>query len=496
MANVRVLLVLVALLLIGLPVAVWLDLRNVTQHALLVQANDFDSIITGIRSYYADDIVRSVLDAPPGTKTMVTHDFEMHPGAIPIPATFSLDLGRIASEHQANIQYRFISHYPFKGRAPHVFNAFEDAALAALEKDPQHPVSGVSWHGMNTEVRYVTPIIMGATCVACHNSDPESTKRDWKVGDVRGIQELIVTEPLAPNLFSFKYLMVYFIFAGTLGLGFILLQRRQAAFLASISMQLSRYLSPQIYRSIFSGKTGSEIRTMRKKLTIFFSDIKDFTQSSERLQPEELTAVLNEYFTEMSKIALAHGGTVDKFVGDAILVFFGDPESRGTKEDARACLRMAIEMQSKVAQLGVKWRGEGIEEPFRVRMGINTGFCNVGNFGSNDRMDYTIIGAEANLAARLQGIAEPGCIVVSYETYALVRKIANARQLDPIHVKGVGREVRPYAIDSLRDDASAAGTVVSAHTSGLDLHLDVNMVDASDTARVRQALQDALDALE
>src|SRR6185437_13834559 len=110
-------------------------------------------------------------------------------------------------------------------------------------------------------------------------------------------------------------------------------------------------------------------------------------------------------------------------------------------EDARACINMATEMQSRLAQLYVKWRSNGTEQPFRVRMGINTGFCNVGNFGSTDRMDYTIIGAEANLAARLQSIAEPGSIVVSYETYALARDIIAADPLPPITMKGINREV-------------------------------------------------------
>src|SRR6185503_14100035 len=175
--------------------------------------------------------------------------------------------------------------------------------------------------------------------------------------------------------------------------------------------------------------------------TIFFSDIMGFTATTERLQPEQITLLLNEYFTEMSDIALFHGGTVDKFVGDAILIFFGDPETEGEVEDAQACVRMALDMQHRLEQLYVKWRSNGTEQPFRVRMGINTGFCNVGNFGSTDRMDYTIIGAEANLAARLQSIAEPGSIVISYETYALVRDMVRARAQAPITMKGISREV-------------------------------------------------------
>src|SRR5262249_32486089 len=121
------------------------------------------------------------------------------------------------------------------------------------------------------------------------------------------------------------------------------------------------------------------IHTERKKLTIFFSDIKDFTATTERLQPELITELLNEYFTAMSDIALKHGGTIDKFIGDAILIFFGDPETKGDAEDAKACLRMAIEMRLRLAELNAKWRNTGLEHPFSVRMGINTGYCNVGN---------------------------------------------------------------------------------------------------------------------
>jgi class 3 adenylate cyclase len=281
---------------------------------------------------------------------------------------------------------------------------------------------------------------MGQVCVTCHNSHPDSPKTDWKVGDVRGIQEISVNQPIAANVLSFKYLLLYFGFAAAAGLTFILLQRRQSAlvqgmnkelseandFLATISLKIAKYLSPQIYKSIFSGQKDVTIATERKKLTIFFSDVKDFTAIVERLQPEDLTVLLNEYFTEMSTIALKHGATIDKFIGDALLVFFGDPDTQGVQEDARACLRMAVDMQRRLEQLNRVWRDRGVERPFRARMGINTGYCNVGNFGSDDRMDYTIIGAEANLAARLQSIAEPGGICLSYETRARTRPCPGA----------------------------------------------------------------------
>jgi class 3 adenylate cyclase len=495
-------------LLAGLPVAVWLDLRNLADSVLRVQASDLNSIISSVRAYYATNVVGRILDAP--GRTQVVHNYRDVPGAIPIPATLSIELGKAVSAEQSNVAYRFVSDYAFKGRQPHVMDAFERDALASLRRDPNQQITDVTASLFRDKVRLIAPIVMGAACVSCHDTHPDSPKRDWAVGDVRGIQEVSITQPIAANLFSFKYLLLYFVFTAAVGFGFIALQRRQAAviaginreleganeFLAAISMKISRYLAPQIYKSIFSGERDVTIHTERKKLTIFFSDIKDFAATTERLQPEEITALLNEYFTEMSAIALKHGGTVDKFIGDAILIFFGDPETKGAVEDARACLRMAIEMRRRLGQLNVKWRSAGMEQPFRVRMGINTGFCNVGNFGSADRMDYTIIGAEANLAARLQSIAEPGNIVVSFETYALVRDIVAVRRLAPISMKGISREVVPYAIEGILDASGCAPRIFSEHLAGLDLDLDPSVVEAGDAERIKALLRDAVTALE
>ena len=502
-----VLVLLVLLLLASLPLAVWLDLSNLADANLRRQARDLNSVISSVRAYYGANVVGRVL-ASPGT-TKVVHNYQDIPGAIPIPATLSLELGKVISEQQNNIIYRFVSDYPFKNRPPHALDPFETDALTALRQNSNQQLAQVSAMVFSDQVRLIAPVIKGEACVSCHNSHPESPKTDWKVGDVRGIQEIAITQPIGNNIFAFKYLLAYFVLIATVGTLFIALQRRQAAiingmnveletaneFLGSLSTKISRYLSPQIYKSIFSGQKDVTISTERKKLAIFFSDIKDFTATTERLQPEQITQLLNEYFTEMSTIALAHGGTVDKFVGDAMLVFFGDPETKGDAEDARACLRMAIEMQQRIASLNAKWRGGGIEHPFQVRMGINTGFCNVGNFGSNDRMDYTIIGAEANLAARLQSIAEPGQIVISYETYALVRDTVVARALPPITMKGISREVIPYLVSGVLDATGKNVRVFSEHVTGLDFYFNAGMIDSAKAPHIR-ILQGALKALD
>jgi adenylate cyclase len=500
--------VLVIVLLAGLPLAVWLDLRSLTEAALRRQATDLNSVITSMRNFYATNVVARVL-ANQGS-TQVTHNYESTPGAIPIPATLSLELGRVISEKQNTISYRFVSDFPFRNRKPHTLDGFENGALYKLRGEPNQLITDVEESLFHDRVRLIAPVVMGQACVNCHNSHVESLKTDWKVGDVRGIQEVTIVQPFADNLLSFKYLLTYFVLLAITGASFIWLQRRQAMqigamnheletaneFLATLSMKISRYLSPQIYKSIFSGQRDVVIQTERKKLTIFFSDIKDFTATTERLQPEQITRLLNEYFTEMSAIALKHGGTIDKFVGDAMLIFFGDPESKGESEDAIACLRMALDMQHRIAELNVKWRNEGVEFPFRVRMGVNTGYCNVGNFGSTDRMDYTIIGAEANLAARLQSIAEPGRVVVSYETYALVRSILVAHPLAPITMKGISREVVPYVVEGMLDATGAKMEIFSEHLTGLDLYLDPTMIDPRTTDRIKAILTDALSALE
>jgi adenylate cyclase len=497
----------VVALLAGLPAAVWLDLQHISRVALSRQADDINSIITSIRGYYSNNVVARVMSSP--GHTQVTHNYGSVPGAIPIPATLSLELGRVIDEKQGSVTYRFISDLPFANRAPHPMDGFERGALAALRADPRASPVDVTSSGLSTRVRVATPILMDSSCVGCHNSHPESPRRDWKVGDVRGIQEVALTQPIATNLFSFKYTLGYFLVASLAGFGFIALQRRQAAvigamnrelqgkndFLASISSKLSHYLAPQVYKSIFSGEKDVAIQAERKRLTIFFSDIQGFTALTESMQPEEITALLNEYLDEMSSIAIAHGGTIDKFVGDAILVFFGDPQSRGATEDACACMRMALDMQQRLAELNVRWRKLGLEQPFRVRMGINTGYCNVGNFGSRDRMDYTILGSEVNLAARLQSIAEPGHIVASYESYALAMGVATGRALAPLSMKGIAREVVPYAIEG-RADGGVPTHVVAAHAAGLDLYLDPGRVDAGSFAQVRSALEQAIAAME
>lgn len=213
-----------------------------------------------------------------------------------------------------------------------------------------------------------------------------------------------------------------------------------------LSVNLAKYLPPQVHEAIFSGEFDTGITTKRRKLTIFFSDISNFTATSEGLQPEDLTRYLNEYFSEMTDIALDHGATIDKYIGDAMMVFFGDPDSKGEQEDARACVNMALKMRDRISDLQDKWQKQGFADPFVIRMGMNTGYCNVGNFGSDQRLTYTIIGSEVNVAQRLEASAQPGGILMSYETYAHAQDLIEVEQLNSISMKGVKREIKVFSV--------------------------------------------------
>jgi class 3 adenylate cyclase/CheY-like chemotaxis protein/CBS domain-containing protein len=216
--------------------------------------------------------------------------------------------------------------------------------------------------------------------------------------------------------------------------------------LATLSRKLSKYLAPQVYISIFRGEQDVEIMSKRKKLTIYFSDIVSFTETTEGMEAEDLSDLLNSYLEEMSAIAIKHGGTIDKFIGDAILIFFGDPLSRGLKEDALACVSMALEMREAMKKLQKKWYSFGIKRPFQVRAGITSGYCTVGNFGSKSRMDYTIIGSQVNISSRLEQSADPDQIIISHETWSLIKDLVYCVKQKLIEVKGINRPIQTYQI--------------------------------------------------
>lgn len=237
--------------------------------------------------------------------------------------------------------------------------------------------------------------------------------------------------------------------------GLLFFGRRALTLLRSREYQLAqanelirRYVPAQLAERILAGDHSTARAHERKKITIVFSDIKDFTKAADELEAEELARILNEYLSEMAAIADRHGATIDKFVGDAILLFFGAPGATDDKDHALRAVEMALAMQERMAELSRKWFEEGIQTPFQVRIGVNTGSATVGSFGSQGRMDYTAIGNQVNLAARLQTSCEPGRILVSHSTWALVKDRVPCVEKGELQVKGIHYPVKVYEVSS------------------------------------------------
>ena len=259
------------------------------------------------------------------------------------------------------------------------------------------------------------------------------------------------------------------------------------------------YLPSQVYDSIARGELTPRLTHRRVKLTMFFSDIVGFTEVTDTLEAETLSGLLNEYLTEMSAIAAIYGGTVDKFIGDAIVIFFGDPEFIDDETHATRCVRMAVEMLEKVKVLSGKWRSAGASNGLAVRIGINTGYCTVGNFGSEQRMGYTMIGGQVNIAARLERIADRNSIFISESTYALVRNMVEVEGPQITEVKGIHFPVKVYKIVGVRSGADTPQHYYEEFGSGFllrQMYYEPEAVGSAERERILNDLRRAIAFIE
>jgi len=259
--------------------------------------------------------------------------------------------------------------------------------------------------------------------------------------------------------------------------------------------KMSRYLAPAVWNAINQGRDET-LQAERKKVTVFFSDIKNFSQLSEEMEAEALTELLNQYLTEMSKIVTHFGGTIDKFMGDAVMVLYGDGSSKGVKDDCLRCVSMAIAMKKRMKSLQQEWYNQGIKKPLQIRMGINTGYCTVGTFGTSSHLDYTVLGTHVNLASRLESAAQPDEILISHETWSLVKDSVLCRDKGEISVKGFSAPVKVYQVAGLRKDLGRNQTYFEDRVEGFSMHLDLEKIRNYDKEQVLAALKKAAEKLK
>ncbi len=236
------------------------------------------------------------------------------------------------------------------------------------------------------------------------------------------------------------------------------LEKRQAR------SMLSRYLAPGVVEEMLKNPVAAQLGGKRADITVLFSDIRGFTSISERLEPEEVVSLLNEYLTVMTDIIFRHEGTIDKFEGDGILAFFGAPQAHD--DDPERAIRAALEMRDQLVELADRWM-ERTQASLRIGIGINTGRAMIGNIGSHRRMDYTIIGDTVNLASRVQELTkEYGIpILVTGSTQARVKYIRRLKFIHSVEVRGRHQPVDLYAVEDIHqapEDSPGAVWAVSS----------------------------------
>ena len=209
---------------------------------------------------------------------------------------------------------------------------------------------------------------------------------------------------------------------------------------------LKRFFSPQVADLILSSGTEDPLKSHRREVTVVFLDLRGFTAFAESTEPEELTGVLREYHTEMGKLIVAYGGTLERFAGDGMMIFFNDPLP--TPNHGEHALRMGLAMRERVAELKTRWEKRGYDLGFGL--GMAEGYATIGPIGFEGRWDYGLIGTVVNLAARLCGEAQPGQILISRRLLGQVEDLIEAEKGSELMLKGFARPVTAFNVLGLK----------------------------------------------
>lgn len=220
--------------------------------------------------------------------------------------------------------------------------------------------------------------------------------------------------------------------------------------LEDISSHLGKYLSPQVVDKIFHNKIQEAVQTKKKYLTIFMSDIVSFTNTVDKADAaglnQELNEELNHYLSTMTKVAFEYGGTVNKYIGDAVMVIFGDPSTSGSRNDALQAVRMADKMLKELDKLNETLKVMRFEGELKIRIGICSGYAAVGNYGSEQHMDYTAVGTVVTLAGHLHDIAEPNTIIVTETTRKLIENNFKMSDYGQYEIQGFDEKIQTWKI--------------------------------------------------
>ena len=402
-----------------------------------------------VQSMYSSEVIARL--KPLGIN--FTHDYRDHDGAIPIPATFSIELAKAMTNPETGIINRLYSDYPFSFRkdgGPK--DEFESLALTTLRFANDKTKPFVRFENVNghMSMRYGKALLMKQSCVDCHNSHPNSTKKDWKIGDVRGIREVIfplgATRQISYAVWGVTAGIMLFITISGLGILFLAINALRASItmLSKTNVAYDRFV-PHEFLSYLKKQSIVDVQlsdSIEKQMIVLFSDIRNFTRLSEKMTPEENFIFVNAYYSVMGPVVRKNHGFVDKYIGDAIMALF---------DDADDAVRAAIEMLATLKEYNRKASPKR-PEPLRIGIGLHKGKLRLGTVGERNRMDGTVISDAVNLASRIESLTKfYGVDILITETiYRSIESPDNypVRLIDKVKVKGRQERITIYEIFS------------------------------------------------
>lgn len=438
----------------------WWNMTQLSNHWVYSQAlqsaSHYAEAMQDARNFYSSEAVDRAKAIPGIT---VTSDYAAKPGAIPLPVTYLIELAHYISEKNSGMTVRLYSDFPFRKRQAEggARDEFERTALTHLRADPEQPYVRMEPFQGRMALRYAQADIMRPSCVACHNTDPNSPKRDWRVGDVRGVLEIV--QPLDAFMaqtnrgLNGTFAMLLGLAAlGLLGIAVVIgrlrqtskdLERRvieRTAQLQQTNQQLIQeqeqserlllnILPPPIAQRLKGGH--SSIADGFSSVTILFADLVEFTQLSERIPPAKLVALLNEIFSAFDRLTEQYGLEKIKTIGDAYMVVGGLPTPR--PDHAEAIADMALTMREEIARFNFRH-----QQNYRLRIGINTGAVVAGVIGTK-KFIYDLWGDAVNVASRMESHGVPGEIHVSDATFECLKHRYTFKPRGMIEVKGKGQ---------------------------------------------------------
>jgi FimV-like protein len=413
------------------------------------------------RAFYSSEVVARV--KPKGIQ--ISHDYKNLDGAIPFPATLSIELGKELSQSQNGSQARLFSNYPFPWRQSEggPRDSFEIQALQYAEHNSIQPFIRFEPVQGHFSLRFAKPVVMKASCIGCHNSHPHSPKTDWKIGDVRGVQEVIlplgqVEGKTQQGLLKTLIIMtlITLIILGLLALVIKELRKSllQVSTLAEETKQINKELAKtnNAYRrflpyefltalkkeSIINVQLGDNIET---QMTVLFSDLRSFTTISENMSPEENFRFLNDYLSQMGPAIRNNHGFIDKYIGDAIMALF--------QQSADDAVKAGITMLQTLHEYNTKLNQAG-QVAIQMGIGIHTGSMMLGTIGEQNRMETTVISDAVNLASRLEGMTKMYgvSLLISEQTFHNLKhpQQFSIRTIDRVKAKGKREPVTVFEV--------------------------------------------------